>query len=249
MGSAPLAGQVFGLVKETLGEGVDPAVEAAIRKSAAHIESLGGIVEEVSLPIFAAGLPAYYVLATAEASSNLARYDGVRYGLRVGEEEGAKNLRDMYGKTRERGLGSEVKRRILMGTYALSAGYVDAVYNKALRVQAEVRREMNETLKGRAGLLMPAAPTVAYGLGEKTSDPLSMYLGDLMTVNLNLSGLPAVTVRCGFAKGDGSGDPLPVGLQIVGKAWGEATLVAAAHVFEATAVFANVENMACCEDE
>jgi len=238
-GSLPLAGRRFGLVTETLGEGVDAGVQDAVRRSAEHLEALGATVEEVSLPTFDKGLPAYYVIALSEASSNLSRYDGVRYGPRAAGDD----LLEMYTNTRA-GLGGEVKRRVLMGTYALSAGYYDAYYKRAQQVRTLVQREMAGALDGRDGLLMPCAPTVAYRLGAKAADPLAMYKGDLMTVNLNLAGLPAVTVPCGFAEDDGA--TLPVGLQIIGRAFGEGGIVSAADVFQKTATFANAANMGCC---
>jgi aspartyl-tRNA(Asn)/glutamyl-tRNA(Gln) amidotransferase subunit A len=229
--SRPLAGRRLALIRECSGGGVDAGVAAAVAAAAAHLESLGAVVEEVSLPTFAAGLPAYYVIALSEASSNLSRYDGVRYGARAA---GAPELRAMYDATRGRGLGAEVKRRILMGSYALSAGYYDAYYRRAQQVRTLVGREMGAALGRYDALLCPAAPTPAYRLGAKAADPLAMYAGDVMTVNLNLSGLPAVTLPCGFAAEGGSG-PLPVGLQMVGRAFGEAALLELAHAFEQTA--------------
>merc|ERR1719284_1501838 len=217
-----------------MGEGVDEGVQDAIRKAAEHFESLGASVEEVSLPTFAMGLPAYYVIASSEASSNLARYDGVRYGLRTD----AADLAQMYGATRSDGLGAEVKRRILMGTYALSAGYYDAYYKRAQQVRTLVQREMESSLGTFDALLMPSAPTVAYKSGEKTADPLAMYKGDVMTVNVNLAGLPAISVPCGFVDCPGESEPLPVGLQIVGRAFGEAAIVGIADAYQKTATFA-----------
>jgi aspartyl-tRNA(Asn)/glutamyl-tRNA(Gln) amidotransferase subunit A len=233
LSSKPLAGKRFGLIAQTVGDGVAPEVNAAIAAAAKHLESLGAIVEEVSLPSFDAGLPAYYVLATAEASSNLARFDGARYGPRAGD--GSEGLRGMYEATRGDGFGAEVKRRILMGTYALSAGYYDAYYLRAQKVRSLVAQEMGAALDKFDALLSPAAPTPAYRVGEKAGDPLAMYKGDLMTVNLNLAGLPAVVVPCGFAQSGGGAPALPVGLQMVGRMYGEAPLLAAAHAYEQTA--------------
>lgn len=239
----PLAGRRVGLVRETVGAGVDPRVASAVRAAADALAALGAEVEEVSLPTFEAGLPAYYVLAVAEASSNLSRYDGVRYGLRR-EAGGAASLKDMYGATRGEGLGAEVKRRILMGTYALSAGYVDAYYARAQRVRERVRAEMTGALSAAGGggfdaLITPAAPTPAYRLGDKVSDPLAMWAGDMMTVNVNLSGLPAVVLPVGFAdEGGGEGaaaqQRLPVGLQVIGRAFGEPELLSLAAALEAS---------------
>lgn len=228
--SQPLAGRRLAVIKETTGEGVDAGVSDALAAAIRHLESLGAAVDEVSLPSFAVGLPAYYVIALSEASSNLSRYDGVRYGHRAEADE----LREMYGKTRHAGLGSEVARRILMGTYALSAGYYDAYYKRAQQVRTLIQREMGTALQSYDALLCPAASTPAYRLGEKASDPLAMYKGDLMTVNLNLAGLPAVCLPCGFAEQPG-GAKLPVGVQMIGRAFGEAGLLQLAHVFEQTA--------------
>jgi aspartyl-tRNA(Asn)/glutamyl-tRNA(Gln) amidotransferase subunit A len=271
----PLAGRRVGLVRETVGQGVDASVAAAVRSAADALAALGAEVEEVSLPTFEAGLPAYYVLAVAEASSNLSRFDGVRYGLRrerpaaagAGSPSSSSSsftLKDMYGATRGEGLGAEVKRRILMGTYALSAGYVDAYYARAQRVRERVRAEMTGLLlAGGAGggggggggssstsskrfdvLITPAAPTPAYRLGDKLSDPLAMWAGDLMTVNLNLSGLPAVVLPAGFAPAaaaapeDGAAAAaarqLPIGVQVIGPAFGEPELLAMAAALEAS---------------
>ncbi|KAI8472916.1 MAG: glutamyl tRNA amidotransferase, subunit A [Monoraphidium minutum] len=230
LGDRPLAGKRVGVIAQTSGAGVGAGVAAAVGAAVAHLQALGAEVEEVSLPSFDAGLPAYYVLALSEASSNLARYDGVRYGLRAPEAAG---LGELYAATRGAGLGAEVKRRILMGSYALSAGYYDAYYKRAQQVRALVQREMGAALSRCDLLVCPAAPTPAYRLGEKSSDPLEMYKGDLMTVNLNLSGLPAVVVPCGFVDSE-DGARLPVGLQMVGRMFGEAELLAAAHAFEQT---------------
>lgn len=226
--SKPLTGRRVGVIRETLGEGVDPAVMRCVKESLQHLESLGATVEEVTLPSFTMGLPAYYVLATSEASSNLSRYDGVRYGVRQPGEE----LRTMYNRSRQHGLGEEVQRRILMGTYALSAGYYDAYYKRAQQVRTLVQREMTSTLDQYDMLVTPTAPSAAYKLGEKLSDPLAMYKGDLMTVNLNLAGLPAVVLPCGWA--EEGGEKLPVGLQIIGKAFGEVDLLGVAHILEKT---------------
>ncbi|KAG1673670.1 hypothetical protein FOA52_010538 [Chlamydomonas sp. UWO 241] len=234
MASSPLSGRRVGLVVQTLGEGVAPEVEAAVRAAAAHLESLGAVVEEVDLPSYGTGLPAYYVLALSEASSNLSRYDGVRYGARV--EAGEGGLAGMYAQTRGQGLGPEVKRRILMGTYALSAGYYDAYYKRAQQVRSLVRSEMTSMLTTYDVLLTPAAPTPAYRLGEKTTDPLEMYKGDLMTVNINLAGLPAIVVPCGYTQASAGSPPLPLGVQMIGRAFGEAELLEVAHVYEQTAL-------------
>ncbi|KAG6541631.1 hypothetical protein Mapa_016896 [Marchantia paleacea] len=229
--SKPLAGVKFGLIKETLEEGVDSSVVSAIRSAAQHLESLGAQVLEVELPKFSLGLPAYYVLAASEASSNLSRYDGARYGIRADAQE----LIPMYGNSRAQGLGAEVKRRILMGTYALSAGYYDAFYKRAQQVRRIIQTDLEVVLSKVDVLLSPVAPTVAYKIGEKTDDPLSMYAGDLMTVNVNLAGLPALVLPCGLAEGGSCG--LPVGLQMVGKSFDEVELLRLGHIFEQTAPY------------
>ncbi|CAG9467659.1 unnamed protein product [Pedinophyceae sp. YPF-701] len=228
LGSAPLKGKRLGLVREALGEGVDPGVDAAVRAAAAHMQSLGAEVEEVSLPIFDKGLPAYYVIALSEASSNLSRYDGVRYGSQADAED----LRGLYGASRE-ALGAEVRRRILMGTYALSAGYYDAYYKQAQQVRTRVRGEINDALQAFDALIMPCAPTPAFRVGEKTKDPLSMYKGDLMTVNVNLAGNPAISVPCGFV--EEGGVRLPVGLQLIGRHMQEADIISTADAYQKTA--------------
>ncbi|CAL8464275.1 g3810 [Coccomyxa elongata] len=235
LNSRPLAGKRIGIIRETVGAGVAAGVSDAFTRAAKHLESLGADVDEVSLPSSDAGLPAYYVIATSEASSNLSRFDGVRYGLC---KQGA-NIREVYNETRGEGLNAEVKRRILMGTYALSAGYYDAYYKRAQQVRTLVQREMYAALAEHDALISPAAPTVAYRIGQVVSDPLEMYKGDLMTVNLNLAGLPAMVVPCGFEEGGGSqGQALPVGLQIIGRAFGEADMIRIGHIFEQTADFA-----------
>ncbi|KAL6755017.1 glutamyl tRNA amidotransferase, subunit A [Haematococcus lacustris] len=230
LGSQPLAGKKLALIRETLGPGLEPGVASASTEAARQLEALGAVVSEVSLPSLELGLPAYYVLATSEASSNLARYDGVRYGLHHPE---AKELQALYAGTRDAGLGAEVKRRILMGTFALSAGYYDAVYKRAQQVRTLIQREMASALLEHDALLCPTAPTTAYKLGEKVTDPLAMYKGDLCTVNINLAGLPALSLPVGFVQ-QASGTQLPVGLQIVGRSFDEAGILYLAHILEQT---------------
>jgi len=191
-------------------------------------EQLGAHVSEVRLPHAPHALSAYYVIAPAEASSNLARFDGVRYGLRADDPT---DLFDMYTRTRHDGFGAEVKRRIMLGTYALSAGYYDAFYVRAQRVRALVRREFEAALGTADVLVGPVAPTPAFRLGERVEDPLQMYLADVFTVPLNLAGLPGVSVPCGFAGG------LPVGLQIAGRAFDEATVLDVAYALEQATEF------------
>ncbi|KAH9295689.1 hypothetical protein KI387_039277, partial [Taxus chinensis] len=213
--SKPLKGIKVGIIREAMGEGVDSGVISTIQAAVLHLEELGATLREVSLASFSLGLPAYYVLAPSEASSNLARYDSVRYGCQVPADD----LESMYGVSRAKGFGSEVKRRILTGTYALSAGYYDAYYKRAQQARTLIQRDFSKALEDTDILISPAAPTAAYKIGEKANDPLSMYAGDIMTVNVNMAGLPALVVPCGFVK-DGKTD-LPVGLQIIGAAFEE----------------------------
>ncbi|XP_073124300.1 glutamyl-tRNA(Gln) amidotransferase subunit A, chloroplastic/mitochondrial isoform X2 [Henckelia pumila] len=226
--SKPLRGLKVGVISETLGDGVDSEVISSIRNAVLHLEELGCIVTEVSLPSFSIGLPAYYILASSESSSNLSRYDGVRYGNQVFGEE----LNSLYGDSRAKGFGSEVKMRILMGTYALSVGYYDAYYKRAQQVRTLIRDGFKEALDKNDILITPAAPSVAYKIGEKKNDPLAMYAGDIMTVNVNLAGLPALVVPCGFVEGGSAG--LPVGIQMIGAAFDEEKLLSVGHIFEQT---------------
>ncbi|KAL6566593.1 hypothetical protein OROMI_014997 [Orobanche minor] len=226
--SKPLKGMRVGLIRETIEDGVDAGVVSAIRAAASHFEELGCTVNEVSLPSFSLGLPAYYVLALSESSSNLSRYDGIRYGNQVYADE----LDSLYGGSRAKGLGSEVKMRILMGTYALSAGYYDAYYNRAQQVRTIIRNSFKEALDQNDILISPAAPSAAYKIGEKKNDPLAMYAGDIMTVNVNLAGLPALVLPCGLIEGGPAG--LPVGLQMIGAAFDEGELLRVGHIFEQT---------------
>ncbi|XP_058096524.1 glutamyl-tRNA(Gln) amidotransferase subunit A, chloroplastic/mitochondrial isoform X1 [Magnolia sinica] len=226
--SKPLKGLRVGLIHETLGDGVDGGVISSIKAAASHFEELGSVVTEVSLPSFSLGLPAYYILASSESSSNLSRYDGVRYGKQVAVDE----LSSLYGDSRANGFGPEVKMRILMGTYALSAGYYDAYYKRAQQVRTLVQKSFKAALDENDILISPAAPSAAYKIGEKTNDPLAMYAGDIMTVNVNLAGLPALVLPCGLIEGGPAG--LPVGLQMIGAAFDEAKLLRVGHIFEQT---------------
>ncbi|KAK4275522.1 hypothetical protein QN277_018590 [Acacia crassicarpa] len=226
--SKPLKGLRIGLIRETLEDGVESGVVSAIRAAALHFEELGCTVNEVSLPSFSLGLPAYYILASSESSSNLSRYDGIRYGKQVFADE----LSSLYGDSRAEGFGSEVKMRILMGTYALSAGYYDAYYKRAQQVRTIIRNSFKEALNQNDVLISPAAPSPAYKIGEKKNDPLAMYAGDIMTVNVNLAGLPALVLPCGFVEGGSTG--LPVGLQMIGSAFCEGELLRVGHIFEQT---------------
>ncbi len=217
-----IRGLRLGVPREYFGAGLDADVEAAVRRAIGRLGDLGAIIEEVSLPTTDYGLAVYYLIAPAEASSNLARYDGVKYGLRAP----GKDLIDMQSRTRAAGFGAEVKRRVMLGTYALSAGYYDAYYGRAQKVRTLVRRDF-EAVFARVDLLVaPTTPSVAFKHGDK-ADPLAMYLNDVFTVGADLTGLPAVSLRCGF-----SAAGLPIGLQLIGRAFDEARLLRAAHAYE-----------------
>jgi len=223
-----------GLVKELMGYqgvGVDSEVGEAIGAAAARFEELGAECGEVSLPHLNYSIPVYYIIAPAEASSNLARYDGVQYGYRTPAESGD-DIVEMYRRTRDEGFGAEVKRRIMLGTYALSAGYYDAYYVKASQVRSLIRRDFDEAFEQYDVLVGPTSPTVAFRLGEKTEDPISMYLSDVCTIPVNMGGLPGMSIPCGFSDGG-----LPIGLQLVGKPLGEETLLRAAYAFEQSTDF------------
>jgi aspartyl-tRNA(Asn)/glutamyl-tRNA(Gln) amidotransferase subunit A len=218
------AGLRIGVPREYFREGIDPDVESSVREAIGVLESLGASVETISLPHADYAIATYYLVATAEASSNLARYDGIRYGRRA---DGADNLLETYRRSREEGFGAEVKRRIMLGTYALSAGYYDAYYGKAQKVRTLIRGDFERAFERCDVLLAPTAPTTAFRLGEKTGDPLAMYLSDVLTISVNLAGLPAISVPCGI---DGAG--LPIGLQLIGTPFGERSLLDAAHAYE-----------------
>ena len=219
-----LKGKKVGVIQETFGEGLDPEVDEIVRKALEQMEALGATVQEISCPRFRYGLPAYYLIAPSEASANLARYDGVKYGLRV---EDADNLIEMYAQTRAAGFGTEVKRRIMLGTYALSAGYYDAYYLKAQKVRTLIKQDFESAFEQVDVLISPTAPTTAFKAGEKTGDPLSMYLSDLMTIPVNLAGLPGLSLPCGFDK-----KGLPVGLQIMGNVLREDNVLHVAYAYE-----------------
>ena len=225
---AALTGDVRGLrigvPREYFVEGIQPEVEAAVRAAVDTLVALGAEAVDVSLPHTDYALPAYYLIAPAEASANLARFDGMRYGPRVGGGE----LWDTYRQTRGQGFGPEVKRRIMLGTYALSAGYYDAYYLKASQVRTLIRRDFDQALERCDVLLAPTAPTTAFRIGENVDDPLQMYLQDVLTLALSLAGLPGLSLPCGF---DGAG--LPIGLQVMGRAFDEATVLRVAHAYEA----------------
>ena len=213
----PVRGMRLGIPKEYFGEGLDPEVKSIIEAGIRNAGSLGCELIEVSLPNTEYAIADYYIIAPAEASSNLARYDGVRYGYRV---EAPEDLLDMYKRTRSRGFGEEVKRRIMIGTYALSSGYYEAYYGRAMRVRTLIKRDYDLAFEKVDALLSPVSPTPAFKIGEKASDPLSMYLSDIYTVTANLAGIPAVSVPCGFTQGG-----LPVGLQMLANQFQEGTLM------------------------
>ncbi|MEA5565321.1 Asp-tRNA(Asn)/Glu-tRNA(Gln) amidotransferase subunit GatA [Anabaena sp. UHCC 0399] len=214
----------IGIIKETFGEGLDAVVEQAVTKAIDQLQHLGAEIHVVSCPNFRYGLPSYYIIAPSEASANLARYDGVKYGWRAPD---ADNLLSMYKTTRATGFGTEVKRRIMIGTYALSAGYYDAYYLKAQKVRTLIKQDFERAFETVDILVTPTAPTTAFKAGEKTTDPLSMYLNDLMTIPVNLAGLPGISVPCGF---DDQG--LPIGLQLIGKVLREDQLLQVAYAYE-----------------
>ncbi|WP_138755191.1 Asp-tRNA(Asn)/Glu-tRNA(Gln) amidotransferase subunit GatA [Paenibacillus sinopodophylli] len=225
--TAALTGDVKGLrigvPKEYLGAGIDPRVKEAVLQALAVYESLGATWEEVSLPHTEYAIATYYLLASSEASSNLARFDGVRYGVRA---ENPENLIDLYKKSRSEGFGAEVKRRIMLGTYALSSGYYDAYYLKAQKVRTLIKQDFDQVFDQYDLIIGPTAPTPAFRIGEQVGDPLTMYLNDICTIPVSLAGVPAISVPCGTADG------LPIGLQIIGKAFDESTVLRAAHAFE-----------------
>ena len=217
-------GMRIGIPRDYLGEGLDEEVKEAILKAAKVLEDKGAIVEEFDLGLVKYAIPAYYVIASAEASSNLSRFDGVKYGLRTREYEG---LHEMYKKSRSEGFGEEVKRRIMLGSFVLSSGYYDAYYLKALRTKALIKKEFDKAFEKYDVILGPAAPSTAPKLGESLSDPLKMYLGDIYTISVNLAGLPGMTVPCGR---DSAG--LPIGLQLIGDCFQEKKIIRAGYAFE-----------------
>jgi aspartyl-tRNA(Asn)/glutamyl-tRNA(Gln) amidotransferase subunit A len=222
-----IKGLRFGLPKEYLVEGVDPRIRDTVQTAVRQLESLGGIIQEISLPHTDAAIATYYVLAPAEASSNLSRFDGVRYGHRAPHPA---DITDHYLTTRAQGFGPEVKRRILLGTYVLSSGYYDAYYVKAQKARTLIRRDFDEAFQKVDIILSPTTPELPFKLGAHSGDPLSVYLADLFTIPANLAGLPGLSLPCGFVEEDGTS--LPVGLQMVAKALDEATLLRAAHAYE-----------------
>ncbi len=219
-----IAGMRIGLPKECYSEGLDEAVKSAVLGTVERLKASGAKVSEISLPHTDVAIATYYILAMAEASANLARYDGVKYGFRAG---GTQNLFNMYCRTRSEGFGDEVKRRIMLGTYTLSAGYYDAYYRKAQKVRTLIARDFEQALEPCDVLITPTSPTVAFKLGEKLNDPLQMYLSDIYTISANLAGVPALSVPCGVSSAG-----LPIGLQIFGRPFEEGTVLRAAYSVE-----------------
>jgi aspartyl-tRNA(Asn)/glutamyl-tRNA(Gln) amidotransferase subunit A len=232
--TATLTGEVRGLrlgvPREYFVAGMEPGVEAAVRTAIGLLERMGAEIVEVSLPSTDHGLATYYIITPAEASANLARYDGVRYGLSVGDDDLLQN----YLRTRGAGFGAEVKRRIILGTYALSAGYYDAYYVKAQQVRTLIKAEFDEVLSSVDALLAPTSPSVAFKIGAKTDDPLLMYLNDACTLPVNIAGLPGISVPCGLSDG------LPVGFQVIGRAFDEATVLRVADAYQRASGFADL---------
>ncbi len=221
---AGVAGMKLGVPREYFVDAIEAGTETAVRGALAKLEELGATLVDVSLPHTEYATATYYIVATAEASSNLGRYDGVRFGIRRGEEEG---LAEMYGKTRDAGFGTEVKRRIMLGTYALSAGYYDAYYLKAMKVRTLIRNDFDNVFRQCDALVMPTAAGTAFKRGAKTADPLQMYLSDILTISANLAGLPGISLPCGFDAAQ-----MPVGLQIVAPALEESRLFRVAATYE-----------------
>ena len=219
-----IKGMKIGVPKEYFIEGMDGEVEDAAKKAILVLEKLGGEIVEISLPHTEYAVLTYYIIAPSEASSNLARYDGVKYGYRA---PGTHSLGEMYLKTRAQGFGNEVKRRIMLGTYALSSGYYDAYYLKAQKVRTLIRKDFDEAFKNVDVIVAPTTPEVAFKAGEKSGDPIKMYLCDVLTIPCNIAGLPGVSLPCGFSSGG-----LPIGLQILGKAFDEGSVIRAAHAYE-----------------
>ena len=224
-----LKGKRIGLPKEFFGDGIQKEVKEAVLQAAKEYEKLGAYVEEVHFDLSNLSLPAYYLISSAEASSNLARYDGIKYGYRTEEFD---NLMELYKKTRDEGFGSEVKRRIMLGTYALSSGYYDAYYKKAQQVRTLIKKEFDDLFASYDCLLTPTSPTTAFKIGEKTSNPVEMYLSDICTVPVNIAGIPGISLNCGF---DENG--LPIGMQLLGKAFDEAKLLNIAYQYQNYATY------------
>lgn len=224
-----IKGMKVGVPKEYFIEGIDKEVESSVRKSINILKDLGATIVDITLPHTQYAVSTYYIIAPAEASSNLARFDGVQYGFRADDP---KDLIDMYIKTRSQGFGNEAKRRILLGTYCLSTGYYDAYYLKAQKVRTKIKEDFDKAFKLCDLIVTPTSPTPAFKIGEKTKDPLSMYLSDIFTISANLAGLPAISIPCGFSQ-----DSLPIGLHMLAKPFGEETIFKAAYAFEQSTDF------------
>jgi aspartyl-tRNA(Asn)/glutamyl-tRNA(Gln) amidotransferase subunit A len=218
-----IKGLRLGIPKEYFVSGIHPEVEQAVRNGVRQLEKNGAIIKEISLPHTDCAVAVYYIVATAEASSNLARYDGMRYGHRAR----ARDLTETYMSSRAQGFGPEVKRRIMLGTYALSAGYYDAYYLKAQRVRTLLKKDFDEIFKSCDAIITPTAPTTAFKIGEKIQDPLQMYLSDIYTISVNLAGLPALSLPCGFDTKE-----LPIGMQIIGNHFDESIILNIAYAYE-----------------
>lgn len=227
--NADLSGKVIGLPMNYLGDGLNAEIKDAIMAAAKHFESLGAKVEEFEMPMIDYAVPAYYIIASAEASSNLSRYDGIKYGY---HPESFEDLDDLYLKARSEGFGLEVKRRIMLGAFALSSGYYDAYYQKALKVKALIMQAFDKAFKKYDAILSPVAPNTAPRLGESLTDPLQMYLTDIYTVSVNLAGLPGLSLPCGFDK-----DGMPIGMQLLGREMSEKTLINLGYAYQSTTDF------------
>lgn len=225
-------GMKIGVPNDYIGEGINQDVKNAILKAVETYKMLGAEVDFFDMQASKYALPAYYIISSAEASSNLARYDGIKYGYRTDSFE---NLDDLYKKTRSEGFGKEVKRRIMLGTYALSSGYYDAYYKKAQQVRTVIKNDFDAAFEKYDFILTPTAPTTAFNIGSKTTDPLQMYLEDICTVSINIASVPAISIPCGFDK-----DNMPIGMQLIGKAFSESTLLRAAYTFEQNADIPNI---------
>lgn len=222
-------GLKIGIPKNYFGDGLDADVKEAVLKASENLKSLGAEISEFEMPVIDYAIPAYYVVACAEASSNLSRYDGIKYGFRSEKGDG---ILDVFYNSRSEGFGMEVKRRIMLGSFVLSSGYYDAYYKKGLRVRGLIKNNFDEAFSKYDMILSPTAPTTAFKLGENTSDPLKMYLGDIYTVSVNLAGIPAVNVPCGFGE-----NGMPIGMQLIGNAFSEPVLVKAAYAFQSNTDF------------
>jgi len=224
-----IKGKKIGIPEEFFGEGLDPEVDKIVRSAIAKLKELRAEIVPISMPMVKHALAVYYIIMPAEVSSNLARYDGIRYGLSTIKKGKGETLEQVYEKSRAEGFGAEAKRRIMLGSYVLSAGYYDAYYKKALKVRTLVKKEFDEAFKKVDLIVTPTSPTVAFKFGEK-SDPLKMYMSDIMTVPVNPAGVPAISIPAGFIEEDGK--KLPVGMQIIGPAWGEQEILNAGYAFQ-----------------